>query len=181
MATRATKVAGAAIASAVVATGATVSEGVTINESTLNSGINEPFPGATVPVANTFASIEGSVFENDDDFFNYQGLQPGSSFDILVELFHDDLSAQASSLVPTSLDSVSLDDVTSTGNLTGIVPSDGHVVVHLSTSATFDTEGYRITLRGTRASVPVPASLALVTAGLVALGGLHVARRRRAA
>lgn len=41
--------------------------------------------------------------------------------------------------------------------------------------------GMAIVSLSTRAQVPVPATIGLLTAGLIGVGGVHVARRKRAA
>ena len=116
------------------------------------------------------------------DFFQYSGLQPGSFFDVFVELTDPNdngtifASASANDLSQTQLD---FENIKAPG--TGTVPSDGNLVVGITVAnqQTFSGfEEYRISL--TTNAVPVPASVALVAAGLVGLGGLHVARRKAA-
>ena len=178
------KAAGVAIGSGVLAVAPTVSEAIII----LEPEPNTPPAGANVPVANTFDTIQGSV--NDDlpdlDSFNYQGLTPGSSFDVFVELFgtfsrHVNAEARdgLGNLVPGPGSTLALDlDIPlGSGHLFGTVPATG-LSVRLSTGSE-GPEGYRITLQ--QISVPLPASIALLAAGLVGVGGLHVARRKRAA
>jgi hypothetical protein len=121
------------------------------------------------------------------DFFGYSGLQAGSFFDVFVQLTDSppdsNLFANVSASDLTQLDFEAILTVGGTAHLTGIVPADGKLVVGMTVanqSNIADFEDYRFTLT-TRAAVPVPASLALVAAGLVGLGGLHVARRKKAA
>ena len=189
MAGKLTKAAGVAIGSGVLAVATGASEGAIIDESAINGGANNPPSGANVPAANTFDTITGSVndINADIDQFNYQGLPVGSFFDVFVELDLSSISVSAIALdntnAPTSggVNSLSLvNPGTVSGHLTGTVPTGGEVRVRLSTGDEL-SEGYRITLIAPVAAVPVPASVALVAAGLVGLGGLHVARRKRSA
>ena len=138
------------------------------------------------------AQIFGSLNENPPsgdltDVFLYT-LTPGDLFEILVNpsapVNHPFL-AEALSSVPSTLDSEVIPAGLETV-LTGTVPVDGKVFLRLTlqdpdVGAGHSAEGYQVTLTTHAAAVPLPASLALVAAGLVGVGGLHVARRRRAA
>lgn len=194
MAGKLTKAAGLAIGSGALAVAPGASEAAVITEFSINGGNNDEPAGANVPAANTFDTITGSVRDGstDVDQFNYQGLPVGSFFDIFVELdqtsghFGDSINAAAldNNNDPTSGGINTLQLVNTpgsvSGHLTGLVPSGGEVRVVLSTGDSLN-EDYRITLAPIAAAVPVPASVALVAAGLVGLGGLHVARRKRVA
>ena len=145
---------------------------------------NDDFPGAA---ATPGVTIEGSVSFNggdSSDFFHYTGLTPGSFFDVFVQI---DTSSSSSDIRAGVFENpVSLlankflhpGDTFLFDNL--VVPSNGEVVVGLRHASEECCEGYQLRLDVASASVPQPAALALVSAGLVGLG-LHVARRRRAA
>jgi hypothetical protein len=177
-----TKALGVAVGSAVLAGQPPGSEALLINEIEPNA-----FPGNTAQQSLTPTDvISGAVSPSDPaDFFQYSGLQVGSFFDVFVELTspsdNGPVLAETDSSSDLLLDSEQISTLGGSTHLTGIVPADGKLVVGISCSGCGPgAEGYRITLN-TRSSVPVPASLVLVAAGLVGLGGLHVARRRRAA
>ena len=155
---------------------------------------NNSFPGQAVApgdvVTGHVDNFNPAVFPPDPvDFFEYSGLTPGSFFDVFVELIDpgdsETIFANASASDLTQLDFENIQNVPGGGSahLTGIVPVDGTVVVGITMAnqQTFSGfEDYRISLSAPTA-VPLPASLALVAAGLVGLGGLHVARRKKAA
>jgi hypothetical protein len=118
------------------------------------------------------------------DFYEYS-LTPNSFFDIFVELIgqfdNEPVLAQALNSAQGGIDSAAMPAQTS-AHLTGQVPLDGKVILGLSLSnptGAGGAEEYRVTLNAV--GVPLPASAVLLAAGLVGLGGLHVARRRRAA
>jgi hypothetical protein len=97
----------------------------------------------------------------DEDFFKWIGLQPGSSYQFFTGLdpFADfEALNSGGSLLPSS----------------GLVPGDGVLVAHLTSSSSF-FEGYNVRLSATQA-VPAPASLALFGVGAAAALGL---RRRK--
>jgi hypothetical protein len=178
MARKLTKVVGAAMGSAMLAGLPLGAQAAPV----LDTEPNNSFPGQAANVGDV---ITGTVdFEDTVDFFQYSGLTPGSFFDVFVELTAGNgpvfTDASTSGLVQLDFDTLlgNLDSV----HLNGIVPVDGKVVVQMSnqdpTQCCF--EGYRISLTQ-RAAVPMPASLALVAAGLVGLGAFHVARRKKAA
>lgn len=152
---------------------------------------NNSFPGQAVAPGDVITghvdNLNPQFFTPDPvDFFEYSGLQAGSFFDVFVELIDpldtETIRADASA---SDLSQLDFENIPAQGSahLTGIVPADGTVVVGITmlNQATFSGfEDYRISLT-TATAVPVPASLALVAAGLVGLGGLHVARRKKAA
>jgi hypothetical protein len=134
--------------------------------------------------------ITGTVDGDDQvDFFHYSGLTAGSFFDVFVELtdpafgngpIFTDVSDTGLNQLPGAFDTINANPPTGV-HLTGTVPANGQIVVQVSyqDNRTADPEGYRISLTQRTAGVPMPASLALVAAGLVGLGGVHVARRRK--
>ena len=133
--------------------------------------------------------ITGTVDIDDTvDFFHYTGLTPGSFFDVFVELTgppgaNGPVFTDVSDSGLNQLDFDTLSGSTPTSvHLNGIVPADGQIAVQMSYQGSSDCngcfEGYRISLTQ---KVPMAPSLALVAAGLVGLGGLHVARRKKAA
>ena len=152
---------------------------------------NNSFPGQPVLPGDVITghvdNLNPQFFTPDPvDFFQYSGLQPGSFFDVFVELIDpfdaETIFANASASDLTQLDFENI-PAQGTAHLTGVVPSDGNLVVGITMAnqQTFSGfEDYRISLTAATA-VPVPASLALVAAGLVGLGSLHVARRKKAA
>jgi hypothetical protein len=155
---------------------------------TIDTEPNDSLATAQPADAQIFGSLNEDPPSGDlTDVFVYT-LTPGDLFDILVnpssEVNHPIL-AEALSSVPAPLDS----EVIPFGlqaNLTGTVPADGKVFLRLTLQdehidAGHPSEGYNVTLTTQAAAVPLPASLALVAAGLVGVGGLHIARRRRAA
>jgi len=192
MASKLTKALGMAVGSAVLAGLPPGSEAAPINEIEPNNS----FPGQPVTATDIISGAVDNInpafpptpnqLPDPVDFFQYSGLTAGSFFDVFVELTglfdNEQIFAETDSSTQNLLDFEVIPGQGS-AHLTGIVPADGKLVVGitiLNQNSFSSAEEYRITLN-TRAAVPVPASLVLVAAGLVGLGGLHVARRRRAA
>ena len=184
MARATTKAGGVLIGSTALIAMATGAEAVTIDTEP-----NDSLATAQPADAQIFGSLnEDSPSGDLTDVFLYT-LTPGDLFDILVNpsgSVNHPFLAEALSSVPATLDS----EVIPAGlqdNLTGTVPADGKVFLRLTLQdedigSGHSSEGYSVTLTTQpAAAVPLPASLALVAAGLVGVGGLHVARRRRAA
>ena len=182
MAAKITKAAGAAIGSAVLAALPAVSPAATVEDESTNNA----FPGQTAAAGDLIDAAVESV-SDPVDFFHYTGLTPGSFFDVFVDL-NPPIGNSNEALDIGALDELqgSLAGLTVPGNqfdtFSGVVPASGEVILSVTANhpqGLAGAEEYRISLT-TRAAVPHPASVALVAAGLVGLGGLHVARRRRA-
>ena len=122
------------------------------------------------------------------DIYRYT-LNPGDTFSLLVNPAGDvnhDILAEAIAGDQTTVLASELILSGGQATLTEQVPAGGTVFLRLTLQDPVDeehpTESYTVSLTTTPgATVPLPASLALAAAGLVGAGGLHIARRRRAA
>ena len=177
MAKRVSKAAGVLLGSAALATMPEMSQAAP------EPGPNDIFPGAAATPGVTYDGAVSFNVGDPSDFYRYTGLTPGSfvdvsvqidpstsSSDILAGVFENPVALLANKLLHPG-DSFLFDNIT--------VPANGEVVVGLRHASQECCEGYHLRLDAVGATVPQPAALALVSAGLVGLG-LHVARRRRA-
>ena len=183
MASKFTKALGAAVLVVLLALPAR-SQAASVTDTEPNNNVAEAqavFPGDVITGELLF-DINGDQF----DVFLYSGLQAGSSFDVFVEYLDSDAPTSALDTMVSALDPQQFFVLKrigvegGTAHITGVVPADGNLVV-TATGGFFgpgpELLNYRFSLT-TSTEVPVPASLALVAAGLVGLGSLHVARSK---
>ena len=161
------------------------SQAASVTDTEPNNNVAEAqavFPGDVITGELLFA-INGDQF----DVFLYSGLQAGSSFDVFVEYLDSDAPTSAFDTIVSALDPQQffvlkrIGAEGGTAHITGVVPANGNLVV--TATGGFSGPGpellnYRFSLT-TSTEAAVPASLALVAAGLAGLGSLHVARSRK--
>ena len=149
---------------------------------------NDTFPGQSANVGDV---ISGTVHSNGTtpdpiDLFNYTGLPVGGTYDLTFHpvgatpgLIPPHLLQVALYTSQTTLgNSVTADD-TQTVHLGGTVPAGGQLTFGVTEVNVANFENYTLSLNvRPPTGVPEPATVALVAAGLSALG-VGVARRRK--
>jgi hypothetical protein len=136
---------------------------------------NDIFPGQAATVGTTFNGL--LVDQVDLDLYHYTGLTPGDLFNFAFDTFvFDQATFQFARYTDqtTLVDPVQLVDPTHAGSIPGVVPAGGQLTFGASLLSTSTFEGYNVVLTTTSA-VPVPATAALLAAGLA---GVAFARRR---
>ena len=135
-------------------------------------------PGDLLPVGTNI--VQGTkLSQADDDWFEFQGLVPGSPFSLTA--FFVPSGAEVGlrvNLFDTSNNSLGTGSLEGGGAaLVGTVPGDGRIRTQIASCNCFnDTGAYEVDLTAS-ADVPEPATLG--TVGLALAGGLAWRRRRR--
>jgi hypothetical protein len=162
----------------VVCGSAAVAGTITEGTSPAPSDFPNTAPGYLLPVGTTL--VTGSTVEESADFFEFQGLQPGStytisaSFGVLEEEAGMFMQVSNSSNSPLG-SAASLEGTSPSGShavRTGTVPSDGKVVVEIANDSESGGGAYQVALSSTPAtpsSTPAPATAGEVVMGLGAL------------
>jgi len=146
---------------------------------------NDTFPGqpATVGVTytGTLCTPSGpSPCSPSDliDFFHYTGLAPGTSFDLTFTASSFLTTLRAGLYTDQTTITISLDaGPHATVDLTGTVGAGGALTFGITEVTPGNFESYSIKLTATSATVPEPATIVLLAAGLTA-AGVGAARRR---
>lgn len=155
-------------------------EAVPVNETEPNN----TFPGQSANVGDVISGTVHSSGPTPDplDLFSYTGLSVGGAYDLTFHpagAFPGNLLQVAVYTSQTTFSNPTTADSTQTVHLTGTVPAGGQLSFGVTEVNVINFEGYTLSLHVTPPNgVPEPATVALVAAGLTALG-VGAARRRK--